>query len=166
MLTETSLHSDKKDIHHHRPLARSIIRSRIGTAPRSNYVTGAPATRTSNASAQRPVSAERGLPGWITATPAEPGVGEGESQAEARAPLLSPVRAPPLQEGPGRGHRPVTETENGAENPKQPFVHTRPKQQRRPTHPETQTPELSPPLPPSLPRPPPPQLSRRLVTGS
>lgn len=165
-MTETSLHSDKKDIHHHRPLARSIIRSRIGTAPRSNYVTGAPATRTSNASAQLPVSAERGLPGWITATPAEPGVGEGESQAEARAPLLSPVRAPPLQEGPGRGHRPVTETENGAENPKQPFVHTRPKQQRRPTHPETQTPELSPPLPPSLPRPPPPQLSRRLVTGS
>lgn len=165
-MIETSLHSDKKDIHHHRPLARSIIRSRICTAPRSNYVTGAPATRTSNASAQLPVSAERGLPGWITATPAEPGVGEGESQAEARAPLLSPVRAPPLQEGPGRGHRPVTETENGAENPKQPFVHTRPKQQRRPTHPETQTPELSPPLPPSLPRPPPPQLSRRLVTGS
>lgn len=165
-MIEASLDSDKKDIHHHRPLAPSIIRSRICTAPRSNYVTGTPATRTSNASVQLPVSAERGLPGWITATPAEPGVGEGESQAVARAPLLSPVRAPPLQEGPGRGHRPVTETENGAENPNQPFVHTRPKQQRRPTHPETQTPELSPPLPPSLPRPPPPQLSRRLVTRS
>ena len=95
-----------------------------------------------------------------------PGWGRGYSQAGARPPLLSPVRAPPLQEGPGRGHRPVTETENGAENPNQPFVHTRPKQQRRPTHPETQTPELSPPLPPSPPRPPPPKLRRRLVTRS
>lgn len=95
-----------------------------------------------------------------------PGWGRGYSQAGARPPLLSPVRASPLQEGPGRGHRPVTETENGAENPNQPFVHTRPKQQRRPTHPETQTPELSPPLPPSPPRPPPPKLRRRLVTRS
>ena len=93
-----------------------------------------------------------------------PGWGREYSQAGARPPLLSPVRAPPLQEGPGRGHRPVTETENGAENPNQPFVHTRPKQQRRPTHPEKQTPELSPPLPPSPPRPPPPRLSRRLMT--
>ena len=165
LLTATSLGSDEKDPNH-QLLAPSIIRSRIHTAGRSDYVTRTPAIRTSTTSAQLPVSAKRGLPGWVSARLAEPRVGEGECQAGVRPPLLPPVRAPPLQESPGRGHRPVTKTENGAENPNQPFVHTRPKQQRRPTHPETQTPELSPPLPPSPPRPPPPRLSRRVVTRS
>lgn len=110
-------------------------------------------------------SAEPG-PAWLDQR-ARPGPGGGGGhRGQYSAPLLSPVRAPPLQEGPGRGHRPVTEAENGAENPNQPFVHTRPKQQRRPTHPETQTPELSPPLPPSPPQPPQPRFSRRLVTRS
>lgn len=96
------------------------------------------------------------------------GEGGGDQQARTQPSPRSPVRASPLQEGPGRGHRPVTEAKNGAENPNQPFVHTKPKQQRRPTHPETQTPELSPPLPlpPSPSQPPQPRFSRRLVTRS
>ncbi|KAK2090835.1 hypothetical protein P7K49_030119 [Saguinus oedipus] len=44
---------------------------------------------------------------------------------------------------------------------KMPSVHTRPEQQRRPTHPETQTPELSPPLPPSPSQPPQPEFGPR-----
>lgn len=171
-MTSSSLDSDKniKDPNHRGPLqrqlARSIIRSASAQRGGSNYVTRTPATRTSTALARPAVSAEPGLPGWSSALPAEPRVGEGVQPGWRSAPSLSPVRAPPLQEGPGWGHRPVTETENGAENPNQPFVHTKPKQQRRPTHPEKQTPELSPPLPPSPPRPPPPRLSRRLVTRS
>lgn len=103
----------------------------------------------------------RGRPAWLDqCNPSRARGGGGGRQASTQPPLLSPVRAPPLQEGPGRGHRPVTEAENGAENPNQPFVHTRPKQQRRPTHPETQTPELSPPLPPSPPQQPQPRFSR------
>lgn len=64
-----------------------------------------------------------------------------------------PARAPPLEQGAGPGRGPLAQAENGAENLSQPSVHSRPEQQRRPTHPETRTPELSPPLPPSLLRP-------------
>lgn len=61
-----------------------------------------------------------------------------------------PARAPPLEQGASPGRGPLAQAENGAENPSQPSVHSRPEQQRRPTHPETRTPELPPPLPPSL----------------
>lgn len=64
-----------------------------------------------------------------------------------------PAGAPPLEQGAGPGRGTLAQAKNGAENLSQPSVHSRPEQQRRPTHPETRTPELSPPLPPSPLRP-------------
>lgn len=175
--TGSSVDSDKNIQYpnHHLPLQRQPASS----IPRSGTSTGrrkqlrhqdardphlrrrGPATRSGCVSPPGPSGRDR-------RSRPDPGWGRGRT-GQLPAPLRSPVRAPSLQQGPGRGHRPVAEAENGAEKPNQPFVHTKPKQQRRPTHPETQTPELSPPLPPSPPsppQPPQPRFSRRLVTRS
>lgn len=88
LLTATSLDSDKKDPNHHRPLAPFIIRIRICTARRGYYITRASATRTSTASAQLPVSAERGLPARPGSALCRPSPGWGRGTAR---PALGPL---------------------------------------------------------------------------